>query len=171
MTAYREFGALPISPDQAAIHRALEWEADTAALYRSLKVWRVLCPLFDTQALSTKLPAEESWFIAVELLFWIMDFVNPVTSGGPLATHPSPIARRINLYETTAAGDWAPTKDEASSPLLPWVQRNAFTSRTPADPSFKDIDRAKSELKNLARQLEVLLPLLEPHRRLRSRAD
>jgi hypothetical protein len=55
MTAYREFSALPISPKQAAVRRALEWEADTAALSRSLKVWRAP-PLFrNTLTLSVRL--------------------------------------------------------------------------------------------------------------------
>ena len=75
MSEYRGIPAVPLTAENAADRRALKFEADMAALYRSLHVWRVLYPLFDYPALTTVTP-EDSWFVAIELLFWIMDFVS-----------------------------------------------------------------------------------------------
>jgi hypothetical protein len=45
---YREITAVPISTKDAAVFRALELEADMAALYRSLHVWRAPCIPYST---------------------------------------------------------------------------------------------------------------------------
>jgi hypothetical protein len=132
MTEYREIPAVPLTTENAAVLRALELEADMAAIYRSLRVWRTMYPLFDYPALTTLTP-DDSWFLAVELLFWIMDFVQPKARVGLLATHPSAIARRMNAQELTSAVDWVATMDE-TSPLIPWVTRSKFPSAALEDP-------------------------------------
>jgi hypothetical protein len=163
MTEYREMPAVPLTPANAAVRRALEWEADLAALNRSLRVWRTLYPLFDHPALVTMTP-EDSWFVAVELLFWVMDFVQPKAHAGQFATHPSPIARRVSAQEVTSMVDWVPTMDGAS-PLLPWIGRNAFPTAALTDRRYGAPDRVKRELDELKHQLVALLPILDLYRR------
>jgi hypothetical protein len=163
VTEYRELPAVPLTTDNAAVRRALELEADMAALYRSLRVWRTLYPLFDHPALATMTP-EDSWFLAVELLFWIMDFVQPKAHVGLLATHPSPIARRMNTQEVTSTADWVATMDD-TSPLIPWIARSKFPSAAFRDPLYGNPDRIKRELAETNHQLVALLPVLDSYRR------
>jgi hypothetical protein len=163
MSEYREIPAVPLTAENAADRRALEFEADMAALYRSLHVWRVLYPLFDYPALTSVTP-EDSWFVAIELLFWIMDFVQPKAHAGLLATHPSPVARRVSAQYMTSLVDWVPTMDGPSH-LLPWIIRNVFPSAALTDPVYGDPDRVKSELAETRRHLVALLPVLDSHRR------
>lgn len=163
VTEYREITAVPISTEEAAARRALELEADMAALYRSLQVWRTMYALFDQPALAAVTP-EDSWFHAVELLFWIMDFVQPDSHVGRLATHPSPMARRLNVLDVTSAVDWVPTMNDPS-PLIPWIRRNRLPSPALTDPLYGNPDRAKREVAETGRQLVELLPTLDSYRR------
>lgn len=162
---YREINAAPVEAEGAAIFRALELEADLAALYRSLKVWRAMIPLFDDPVIGILKP-EDSWFLAVELLFWIMEFVQPPGRVPALATHPSPVTRRLNALEATSKVDWV-SEMEGSSPLIPWIARNAFSSRKFTDPPR----RAEAELGEILSCLAALLPTLEPYRRFASERD
>jgi hypothetical protein len=163
-TAHREITVTPLAAEHAALLRALEWEADAGALYRSLRVWRELWPLYDEPGLAPLTP-DESWFLAVDLLFWIMDFAQPVLGFRALATHPSPLARRVNAARLTSAADWVPAVANDSSPLIPWIVRNAFPSPALANPHFGSTDHIERELRETARDLAALLPALEPHRR------
>jgi hypothetical protein len=163
-THYTEIAAVPMSATECAARRALEWEADLAALDRSLRVWRTLHPMFDDPAIRALTP-EESWFFAAELLFWIIDFVQPTERVGALTTHPSPVARRVNLSHVTSKADWVPTMDGDESPLLPWIVRNAFPARALADPQYGAPTRIARELEETRQQLVLLLPELEHHRR------
>jgi hypothetical protein len=165
VSEYREMKAAPIEAEDAAIFRALELEADLAALYRSLKVWRKMVPLFDDPVMAI-LDPEDSWFLAVELFFWIMDFVQPPGRVGALATHPSPLARRLNAQEATSKVNWV-SEMKGRSPLIPWIARNSFSSRALTDPP----DRAEPELVETLSRLAALAPLLEPHRRFSSERD
>ncbi len=169
-THYTEIAAVPMSAAECAVRRALEWEADLAALPRSLRVWRTLHPMFDDPAIKVLTP-EESWFFAAELLFWIMDFVQPTERTGALTTHPSPVVRRINLSHVTSKVDWVPTMDGGKSPLLPWIARNAFPARAFADPQYGAPTWIARELEEMRQQLVLLLPELERHRRFAGERD
>lgn len=169
VSEYREINAAPVDPEDAAILRALELEADLAAFYRSLKVWRAMIPLFDDPAMSI-LDPEDSCFLAVELLFWIMEFVQPPGRVGALATHPSPVARRLNAQEATSKVDWV-SEMKGPSPLIPWIARNAFSSRALTDPPHRSPDRAEPELVETLSRLAALLPVLEPYRFFSSERD
>lgn len=160
---YHEITAVPITAEDAAVLRALELEADLAALYRSLRVWRAMHPLFDHQALATLTP-EISWFVAVELVFWIIDFVQTETRVGLRATHPTPVARHVNAQETTSVVTWAPAMTDPGD-LIGWVMRNQFPSRALTDAQYGNRDRAKQELAEIGSQLVTLLPILEGYRR------
>jgi hypothetical protein len=93
---HQEVTAMPLSEDEALLFRTLEWDADNSALITSLKVWRHIFPSkLDFSAIAT-LGAARSWSIAAQLLFWVMDFIQPQERRGLLATHPSPHARFIN---------------------------------------------------------------------------
>ena len=126
-------------------------------------MWRVMHPLFDHQVLVTLTP-EISWFVAVELLFWIMDFVQTKTRVGPQGTHPTPVARRVNVQETTSVVEWVPAMTDPGD-LISWVIRNRFPSRALTDAQYGDRDRAKQELAEIGSQLVTLLPILEHYRR------
>jgi hypothetical protein len=127
-------------------------------------VWRVLYPLFRNPSLDA-LSLDDSWYLAVELVFWIMDFVQPDDRRGVLATHPSPVARLVNVQEVTAAVEWVQTMGGNSSSLVPWIVRNRFSSPILTDPLYGDVERAKPELIENARLLRALEPLLERYRR------
>jgi hypothetical protein len=165
-TEYREIRAAPVDIEDSAILRALEWEADLAALHRSLQVWRVLYPLFDVPALAALTP-EASWFLAVELLFWIMDFVEPDKHVGLLATHPSPMARLVNARELTTVASWVSTQDDAG-PLVPWISRNGFSSAALKDPLYRDPNRILDEVGETSQRLAELIHVLDSYRRLPS---
>lgn len=159
---YREINAAPVGTEVAAIRRAFELEADLAALYRSLKVWRVVIPMFDDPVIASIDP-EESWFLAVELLFWIMEFVQSPGRDRALATHPSPLARRLNVQETMSTVNWV-SEMNGPSPLVPWVARNAFSPAL-TDRPHRSADRAEAELAEDLGRLAALLPALDRYRR------
>ncbi|MEX0973591.1 MAG: hypothetical protein WDZ46_10090 [Solirubrobacterales bacterium] len=169
ISEYREINAAPIEAEDAAILRAFELEADLAALYRSLKVWRAMIPSFDDPVMAI-LDPEDSWFLAVELLFWVMEFVQPPGRVRALATHPSPVVRRLNAQDATAKVDWV-SEMKGPSPLIPWIARNGFSPRALADPLHRSPDRAEPELVETLSRLATLVPVLEPYRRFSSGRD
>ncbi len=131
----QEVTAAPLSIEEALLFRTLEWDADNAALMTALKVWRNSFPSkLDFSAIAP-LGAAGSWFVAAQLLFWVMDFVQPLERRGLLATHPSPDARFVNAI--VHAKKFVPELGDESRvselSLSFWVAKNGFPSQTLED--------------------------------------
>jgi len=92
---HQEVTVAPLSQEEALLFRALEWDADCASLMTSLDMWSLFCANFDLLGIES-LGIARSWFLAAQLLFWVMDFVQPPTRRGVASTHPSPEARLVN---------------------------------------------------------------------------
>ena len=159
--------AAPLSREEALLFRALEWDADNAALLSSLKMWRSLCANLDYSAIGSLGPAK-SWFVAAQLLFWIMDFVQPPNRRGVLATHPSVKARLVNAAMVAGSFDFVPElsdgQDSDSNPLIPWLIRNRFPSgiiASAADDS--SIEQTVRELVEARGHYEKAMPRLDSY--------
>jgi hypothetical protein len=153
---------MPLSEEQALLIRTLEWDADNSALMTALKVWRRMYASFNYSAILPLGPVR-SWLIAAQLLFWVMDFIQPRRRAGMLATHPSPHARLVNVsiqaHSFGLVPD-APTGSDQYS-LLPWIIRNDFPSRIIAEAAAnRPIDRVVQELAEARNNYERIMPTL-----------
>lgn len=168
---YYEVAAVPSSHADALLLRALEWDADNAALATSLSMWRRLYAGMDYSALKPVGPVL-SWYLAAELLFWVMDFVQPASHDEGLATHLSPPARLINarLHARWLEGDFDAGNECDGTLLIPWVVQNRFPSRQVWDTRSggSSADHVVEQLSAARAQYESLLPKLEHFQQVRT---
>lgn len=169
---YEEVNAAPISKEQALLIRALEWDADNAALEASLKMWRSMYSHLHYSSIAS-LGSAGSWFLAANLLFWVMDFIQPLSRRGLLATHPSPRARLTNARLLTTHFRLAPDLSESCSvevdSLIGWIVRSEFPSNMVATANEEaTVERAVNELidaRNCYKQVEPRLERYQDIRR------
>ncbi len=168
-TDYQEVTAAPLSEQEALLLRALEWDADNAALMSSLKMWRSFCSSLDYSAVGALGPAR-SWCLAAQLLFWVMDFVQPPNRRGLLATHPSPKARLVNARMVATSFGFVPdlSDTEDADSLVSWIFRNKFPSHMiERVAGGSSVDKTPQELVEARGQYEKIMPLLEHYQTLR----
>ena len=149
---HQEITALPLSESEAILLRTLEWDADNSAFATSLKMWRLLYEAVDYSALDSLGP-EVSWYVASQLLFFVMDFVQPINRRGLLSTHQSPETRKINAQIVFKQLGFDPElssfRDIADANLVPWIVQNGFPSSILED-AENDVSFVESTKKELS---------------------
>lgn len=162
---HQEVTAIPLSDDEALLFRTLEWDADNSALATSLKVWRHIFPSkLDFSAIST-LGAARSWFIAAQLLFWVMDFVQVQERRGLSATHPSPHARFVSSLMHATHYGFVPELSNGNhmneDSLSDWVVKNGFPSQMVDDAhTGRSLDGVVQELVETKENYERIMDRL-----------
>jgi hypothetical protein len=170
VTEYKELGYAPLSEQDALLLRTLEWDADNSGLLTSLRMWRSFCSNLDYSAISA-LGTPRSWFLSAQLLFWVMDFVQPRNRRSRFATHPSPEARLVNARLVATNFGFVPELLEggtAEDSLIPWIMRNKFPSQIvddAADPGGADV--VGNELKEVQANYRTMMDGLEAYQKLR----
>ncbi len=164
VTEHREIMALPASAAEASMLRALEWDADNSSLASSLQIWRTMYKNFNYTCLDPLGPAT-SWFLAAQLLFWVMDFMQLPVAREPMATHLSPMARRVNaelISRHVRSGAASPDEGNGTS-LIPWIIRNDFPSaHVAAVREGRDVpEQTVQELVEAREGYRAILPDLE----------
>jgi hypothetical protein len=161
---HREIASPPWSEADASLLRALEWDADNAALGASLDMWRQLYAGLDYSVLEPLGPVI-SWYLAAQLLFWVMDFMQPAIGDDRLATHLTPEARMVNarLVAARLEADFDPRTENEDTQLIPWVVRNRFPSKHVAAvvAGGASIDALVEQLVAARTRYRALVPALE----------
>lgn len=170
---YQEVTAMPLSEEEALLLRALEWDADNSALMTSLKVWRQTIANIDYSAIAS-LGAARSWFVAAQLLFWVMDFIQPPHRRGLLATHPSPNARLVNATMAAKQYGFVPELSDVSNvaedSLVSWIIKNDFRSHMVASACANtSVDRTVQELVEARENYEKIMARLMSYQEVRLR--
>jgi hypothetical protein len=161
-----------LSKERALLYRTLEWDADSTAALSSLRIWRDIYGALGLASHLAPVGRDRAWLIAMSMLFWIIDLVQPKDRDRACAVHPSPLTRLIcvELVCEHSAGMRALTQQkEEHDSLIPWIVRNGF-SRQILERRLPSPDAVTREWMSFVKQYVQIADRLEEHQEARSKS-